>query len=1366
MAQKRVVHIGSSNRLWIIFIIIILLCSSLIGVVINDTILFRVSGSSTWTQTSKQDFENGTLNNTTIEDTGANAKLSLDQTQLNHWTKKTPTPNPGSRWGHGMAYIYGTDEAILYGGSYSLFDTLSYNISTDTWVDRKPKTNPGAKVSHSMASFYNTDKILIFGDYYRTDHTWMYDYSDNNWTRLFPSTSPLGRRGSALSTVWGDDKVVLFGGEGYNYNDYTWIYDQSYGDWTRKTTSNYPARRKEHAMAPIWDTDKILLYGGVGWSSYPYFGDTWIFDISENNWTEMSPVNNPGSKNGHSLVPIKGTKQIVLFGGRPTGTSMGSDETWVYDFTENNWTKIQSWNTSNIPGARVDHTMAFIDGTDKAVMFGGYGSGTDTNTWIYKHHLKIINGTFTSQPFDTGDNSTFTKLTWNANVPVDTHLRFQLRTASSNKGLAAQTFVGPDGTTSTYYKISPANIWSGHYGDRWVQYLALFNLDKYTNSPKLDDFTVHYNCLPTTTVLSPCNGSCLSYNKPLFMWIFSDYDSENQNAFQVIIDDDPSFSSIDFDSGVQHNPQQHWEFPSGTNYTELPDGTWYWCVRTLDMGELWTDYSTPLKLIVDTQMPSSAPVIPVHNGYYNNVPMISGVASDANPGSGINRVELAIKRINDNHHWNGTDWVQMLTWVLATGSVAWTYDSRSITWTSGIMYSVQSRAVDNASNIEVPSINNIFTIDMDPPESYVTNPKNNEWLNKLHQISGIAIDSSGSDVDNVEVSIKCASDYISWDTGPKNNQYWDGTTWTHKEVWLSVEGTNEWDFNTSNVNWATGDHYQIRSRSFDLPGNAEHPSPGVTFMYDSKPPDKLEIVINKDEDFTSTTKVQLTLYAEDLGSGVADMAFSNDGMLWSDWEDFNLNRSMDLSIDDGLKNIYYRVRDHVGNIAEPVNDTIYLDTTPPQDLKIEILEDGKYTRSREITFNLMATDHGSGLGDMALSYDEFDWQPWEPFVGTKMIIFGENERDGMKKIYFKVRDKIGNTADPVFDSIVLDTAPPFLLSISINEGAVETNSTAVTLELYARDNLSGVSELSLSFDGNTWTDWEDYVTFKSLVLSPGSGKKTVYFKVKDKVGNEAGFVKTSILLNLTTDNGEPSKIESTPKESVYSGLIFFLILIIVVIILISIAIFMIIRRKKRAHEALLDADAVTVKPSPLPSHIVSVDQVPPMPTLAQLPTPSTASESNAQQVPKPIVPAPSPAPQLPSATVTPTQVPSPTVAPQPVPQLPPAIVEGSMPPRPSITPTPAPTPTLASTPPPTPAVKPTPTLVTVTPTPTQPTPTVVKPDQPTLASQSVILPGPTHGTDEASDTTSTPSVAVAQQPSNGPEVHLPDTSPDKKRDSD
>ena len=73
--------------------------------------------------------------------------------------------------------------------------------------------------------------------------------------------------------------------------------------------------------------------------------------------------------------------------------------------------------------------------------------------------------------------------------------------------------------------------------------------------------------------------------------------------------------------------------------------------------------------------------------------------------------------------------------------------------------------------------------------------------------------------------------------------------------------------------------------------------------------------------------VVLTLNAIDNNSKVAQMSFSIDGENWNAWINFKNTLSFKLDTGDGEKIIYFRVKDRAGNIAEPVSDTILLDTT-------------------------------------------------------------------------------------------------------------------------------------------------------------------------------------------------------------------------------------------------------------------------------------------------------------------------------------------------------------------------------------------------------------------------------------------------------
>ena len=91
----------------------------------------------------------------------------------------------------------------------------------------------------------------------------------------------------------GDDKVMIFGGGGASaFSDETWIYDLSDNSWTQKTQSIKPHARFDFAMAYIGD-DKVLLFGGIMDDFSTAYGDSWIYDLSDNTWTQKFPASSP-----------------------------------------------------------------------------------------------------------------------------------------------------------------------------------------------------------------------------------------------------------------------------------------------------------------------------------------------------------------------------------------------------------------------------------------------------------------------------------------------------------------------------------------------------------------------------------------------------------------------------------------------------------------------------------------------------------------------------------------------------------------------------------------------------------------------------------------------------------------------------------------------------------------------------------------------------------------------------------------------------------------------------------------------------------------------------------------------------------------
>lgn len=106
-----------------------------------------------------------------------------------------------------------------------------------------------------------------------------------------------------------------------------------------------------------------------------------------------------------------------------------------------------------------------------------------------------------------------------------------------------------------------------------------------------------------------------------------------------------------------------------------------------------------------------------------------------------------------------------------------------------------------------------------------------------------------------------------------------------------------------------------------------------------------------------------------------------------------------------------------------------------------------------------------------------------------------------------------------FFNLILDTTAPSGLIIKINGGASYTTNSAVTLALGVGDtDTTGYQMKIWGIDGvasESAASWETYASSKSVTLTSGDGLKTVYFKVRDDVGNESASASAQITLDST-----------------------------------------------------------------------------------------------------------------------------------------------------------------------------------------------------------------------------------------------------------
>jgi uncharacterized repeat protein (TIGR01451 family) len=133
------------------------------------------------------------------------------------------------------------------------------------------------------------------------------------------------------------------------------------------------------------------------------------------------------------------------------------------------------------------------------------GVQTDTGFKVYMDTGFRPSGDLISSVKDAnpapGHAPNWSTLSWNATLPTNTSLRFQV--AASNAISGPFNFVGPDGTAGTFYTTSGASL-SQFDNNRYLRYRAFLATTDSAVSPTLNDVTVcHTNpCIapPTPTV--------------------------------------------------------------------------------------------------------------------------------------------------------------------------------------------------------------------------------------------------------------------------------------------------------------------------------------------------------------------------------------------------------------------------------------------------------------------------------------------------------------------------------------------------------------------------------------------------------------------------------------------------------------------------------------------------------------------------------------------------------------------------------------------------------------------------------------------------------------------------------------------------
>lgn len=131
---------------------------------------------------------------------------------------------------------------------------------------------------------------------------------------------------------------------------------------------------------------------------------------------------------------------------------------------------------------------------------------------------------------------------------------------------------------------------------------------------------------------------------------------------------------------------------------------------------------------------------------------------------------------------------------------------------------------------------------------------------------------------------------------------------------------------------------------------------------DTLAPAGLVVHLNGDDIYTTTPSVELTLTLTDSPTtGYQMKIWGVDGVTdegSASWETYAASKSVTLPSGDGLKTVYVKVRDAVGNESAAANDSITLDTAVPT---VTVTGPDKATISKVVGFDMAVINFMSDI---------------------------------------------------------------------------------------------------------------------------------------------------------------------------------------------------------------------------------------------------------------------------------------------------------------------------------------------------------------------------------------------------------------------
>ena len=267
----------------------------------------------------------------------------------------------------------------------------------------------------------------------------------------------------------------------------------------------------------------------------------------------------------------------------------------------------------------------------------------------------------------------------------------------------------------------------------------------------------------------------------------------------------------------------------------------------------------------------------------------------------------------------------------------------------------------------------------------------------------------------------------------------------------------------------------------DAAGNPSPPA--VTVFYvgaDDVPPD----VSDDAPPYSASDPTNVTISAEDPGSGVASLSYSIDG---SATRTVAASSEATLVTGEGTHTLVYLAEDTVGNVSNPVQTQFVIDTQPPT---VSDDADALYSAS-PAEFTITADDaSGSGIDRIEYRIDSGTTQTVSAATAP-VSVTGE----GAHTVRYLAYDMAGNVSTLGSAALTIDTAAPIVNDDAVAYYAADPAQFTIT----AGDGSgSGIDYIEYRVDGNA-TQTVSAAT--APVSVTGEGAHTVRYLAYDNAGH-------------------------------------------------------------------------------------------------------------------------------------------------------------------------------------------------------------------------------------------------------------------------